>query len=367
VIKLMLTRRTAGGRGWGQAWCRGAAAAFLGAACTAFAPVASASVLLDGAGSHVVSYGGWSVWNRLDASTHKYALVARSPAGVIEVLAVAESEPPFEIEMGPHGAASTVPVPVVVYPQCTTSGSFPECTIYSVQLGVTPASARALLPLSTAEADGAAPWRDELVYFSLAEHDHPQWLWETGPGSTSAVPLPQSKGAKSSVGSWNPGEAAISGLRMVSKNTIIYATRQTTRSFAMSGLWLQSLTSNHRVLIDQTTAGAAATCEQSFFPAAMSGSWVYAYLHDCAPSAQASADRWTRYKLDSHWKVIRTEIARASLVTSTGDETFNSAALVGAGVEWGNETGVHLLSTVHWRTIKHHKPETFCNAHDPLC
>ena len=328
-------------------------------------PAAAAPVLLDAAGSHVSSYGGWSAWSRTDGLTGRYELIDRSPTGAIEVLAAAERSGPFDVELGPRTAGA--PGPLAVYSSCAEASLQPECTINSLQLGVAGAPEHVIANPAHALLAEPAFWRGELVYLKSVTAGTERLVWQERPGVLRSEPLPLSSGAKSAVGKW-PAHASgvVTGLTMVSSDAITFATRHAHGSFAMAGIWLQNLSTRRAVLIDQYTSGAGATCTQSFTPSALVGGWLYAYLHACDPYANPASDHWTRYRLDSRWQVTQTQVAKVSLVRF-GDEAIDSVALDGGGVDWSNESGVHRLERVTWRSAANHSPETFCGRHAPIC
>ena len=70
-------------------------------AARAPAAMAQAPLALDPSGLSVAAYGGWAAWSRSDTSAGHYALVTRSPQGVISLPAVAERISPFDVGLGP--------------------------------------------------------------------------------------------------------------------------------------------------------------------------------------------------------------------------------------------------------------------------
>jgi hypothetical protein len=114
--------------------------------------------------------------------------------------------------------------------------------------------------------------------------------------------------------------------------------------------------------VDQVTSGASATCEHTFLSPTFLGSWLYAYLHDCDPSANPASDRWTRYSLTTH----TAQRAKFTFVR-TGDEIIDAVVPDSGGVDWANESGLYRLSSVAWRTIRRPVPETFCSLAHPIC
>lgn len=100
---------------------------------------AQAPIVLDPNGVSVAAYGGWAAWSRLDATTHSYALVLRSPRGAISLAPVTESASPFDVELGPSGSGVAA-----VYSRCTDSTTLQGCRILALHLGTSGATERVL-------------------------------------------------------------------------------------------------------------------------------------------------------------------------------------------------------------------------------
>jgi hypothetical protein len=316
---------------------------------------------LDKRGTMVAAYGGWAAWSRADASTNSYALVVRSPSGAIAPAPVAEREAPFDVELGPGEGGV-----VAVYSRCGDTKRLGGCRIYELRLGVVGAK-ESLLAAPGSSVHEPAIWEDRLVYLRRnpgGGERRPDNLfeWNIGAGVARAVKLPASRGRTSGeVGRWPKDvTGTISGLTLDGRD-IAYATDSSVEGFGVASLWFQEIGGSPR-LIDEATSGESATCEHGFLSPTVAGGWLYAYLHDCDPSANPGLDRWTRYRLAGR------EAQRAHFgFVAVGDESIDSVVADGGGVDWSNESGLHRLTSVSWRKLARPVPETFCSPSDPLC
>jgi hypothetical protein len=317
--------------------------------------------LLDARGSMVAAYGGWAAWSRADAATNAYALVLRSPSGAISLAPVPERASPFDVELGPDGSGVTA-----VYSRCSDTDAFLGCHIYALRLGVVAAAER-MLAAPGSSVHEPAIW-DGLLVFLRRNHAagrlRPDSLlqWRIGSARARSVALPASRGRGSGeAGHWPKGlTGTIDGLTLHGRQ-IAYTTTSGSESFGVTSLWLQRL-GGSPTLIDQVTSGAGATCKHAFLSPTLLGGWLYAYLHDCDPSANPHLDRWTRYRLAGHGA----QRAKFTFV-HTGDELIDSVVPDAGGVDWSSESGLRRLPGVAWRNIRRPTPETFCSLADPLC
>jgi hypothetical protein len=335
-------------------------AAFLLTSATAQAG-GLAPTMLDRQGSMVAAYGGWSAWSRADAVTKDYALVLRSPTGAISLAPIVERQAPFDVELGPSGSGVAA-----VYSRCSNTSTLRDCHIYELELGVTGANEE-MLAVPGSSVHEPAIWDGMLVYLRRnpgGGQRRPDNLfrWRIGSAQAHSVALPVSRGLSSEeAGPWPKGITGdITGLTLRGQQ-IAYATISEAGSFGVASMWMQS-TVGVPWLIDQVTSGASATCEHAFLSPTFLGGWLYAYLHDCDPYANVAADRWTRYSLTAH----TAQRAKFTFV-DTGDETIDAVVPDSGGVDWANESGLHRLLSVAWRTIERPLPETFCSLAHPLC
>ena len=333
-------------------------AAIAGASAWAKAP---APRLLDASGSTVAAYGGWSAWSRFDAATHAYALVLRSPSGAISLALVPERAAPFDVELGPDGSGVAA-----AYSRCSDMEKLLGCHIYELKLGVAGGGEQMLDAPGTSVHEPAI-WDGLLVFLRRnpgGGERRPDDLfeWKIGSSHARSLALPASRGGLSAeAGHWPRGQTGtISGLTLHGRQ-VAYSTTSSSESFGVASLWLERLGGRPR-LIDQVTSGASATCEHAFLSPTLLGGWLYAYLHDCDPSANPQSDRWTRYNLSGNG------VQRAKFTfVHTGDETIDSVVLDSGGVVWSGESGLYRLASIGWRTIKRPVPESFCSLAYPLC
>ncbi len=319
--------------------------------------LAAAPVLLDGEGSDVASYGGWTAWS--DPSMGEYALITRSPSGAISRAPIAPLSAPLDLRLGPSAAGV-----VAVYSRCTGPAAGQGCRIYGYNLGRTSEAALGAPGTSVHEP---AIWDGELVFLrrnpsGAGLRPDNLYAWRIGAARAQAQQLPVSRGVSSAqAGRWPRGATGVVSGLTIRGQLIAYATNRGSESFGISSLWLQRIGGRPR-LIDQVTSGAGAACEPEFLSPTIVGSWLYAYLHACDPSANPALDRWTRYSLSG----TSAERARHTFLR-TGDEEVNAFATDGTLVDWTDEGGLHQLAGVSWSPIRRPVPETFCSLADPVC
>jgi hypothetical protein len=318
---------------------------------------AAPQTVLDGNGASVAAYGGWAAWSRADASTGEYALVTRSPAGVISLPAVAERSVPFDVELGPvHGSAVAA-----VYSRCSDARRLRGCHIALLPLGAAPTAERALAPPGGGSDHQPAIWNGRLAFLrrNLAgDSRRPDSLlvWNIGAPTPRALVLPRSRG--NAKAGWPAGlTGRISGLGFNGKQ-LAYVTSNVVGDFGESTLWFQPLNGRPE-LIDQVLVGAGSVCPPEFLSPVLAGPWLYAYLHACDPSANPRFDRLTRYRHGEVQKAVAAFI-------HTGDEAIGSVVVDGAGVDW-DAAGIERLAHVSWRRITAPIPQTFCSRADPFC
>lgn len=338
------------------------AIAFAAAMASAGAGASSpALTVLDKQGLAVAAYGGWAAWSRSDPGTGAYALVLRSPAGTISPAPVPERSSPFDVELGPDGSGVAA-----VYSRCANTNELAGCRIYELRLGIASTSEEKLAAPGSSVHEPAI-WDGELVFLRRdpgggGRRPDNLYAWRIGSAQAHAVTLPISQGRNSEeAGHWPRGvTGAISGLTLQGTQ-IAYSTTAASESFGVAGLWVQSTTGAPK-LVDQVTSGAGATCEHAFLSPTLLGGRLYAYLHDCDPSANPASDRWTRYGLTGH----TAQEASVRLV-HTGDEEIEAVVPDGGGVDWAGERGLERLTSVSWRALRRPVPETFCSQAHPLC
>ncbi len=299
--------------------------------------------LLDAQGSTVAAYGGWAAWSRYDPATKAYALALRSPSGAISLAPVAERGLPFDIELGPEGSGV-----VAVYSRCSDVDTLQGCHIYELKLGVVGAIER-MLAAPGSSVHEPAIWDGLLIFLRRnpgggGRRPDNLFQWRIGSSPARSVALPASHGGISTeAGHWPKGQTgAISGLTLHGQQ-VAYSTASGSESFGVTSLWLERLGGSPK-LIDQITSGASATCEHAFLSPTLLGGWLYAYLHDCDPSANPQLDRWTRYSLSGHGA----QRAKFTFV-HTGDEIIDSVAPDAGGVRTGavkagSSVGEHRLA-----------------------
>jgi hypothetical protein len=336
----------------------GALPVFVGASAWAGAP---ASTPLDASGSMVSAYGGWAAWSRTDVATNAYALVLRSPEGAVSLAPIPERASPFDVELGPDGSGVAA-----VYSRCSDTDTLQGCHIYELKLGVAGATEQLLAAPGTSVHEPAI-WDGLLVFLRRnpgggKRRPDNLFQWRIGSLQVRSLTLPASHGGISAeAGHWPKGQTGtISGLTLHGQQ-IAYSTTSGSESFGVTSLWLQRLSGPPK-LADQVTSGASATCEHAFLSPTLLGGWLYAYLHDCDPSANPQLDRWTRYSLTGHG-VQRAEFT----FVHTGDEIIDSVVPDKGGVDWSSESGLFRLASIGWRTIKRPVPESFCSLEHPLC
>jgi hypothetical protein len=319
---------------------------------------AQAPATLDPAGVSVAAYGGWAAWSHREASTGRYALVTRSPRGVISASPIPDSGSPFDVELGPARGAGVA----AVYSRCADAARRRGCHIFSLELGAGAASERLLSPPGGGSVHEPAAWKAEVVFLRRSSSGgtrRPDGLfaWKIGSRSVQALALPSSRGNRNA--SWPAGlTGLIKGLTFNGRQ-VGYSTSNEVASSGETTLWFQPL-GGRPELIDQETGSAGNVCPPEFVSPQLSGSWLYAYLHACDPSANPRLDRLTRYR--------HGEVQRATYTfLHAGDESIGSAVLDGSGVDWNAEAGIERLAHVSWRRITAPVPQTFCGRSDPFC
>lgn len=337
-----------------------AAAALLLQVAFVDAPSASAEIpaTLDPAGVSVAAYGGWAAWSRRDPATGRYALVTRSPQGVISPSPVPDSGSPFDVELGAARGAGVA----AAYSRCADTARRRGCHIFTLGLGPGAASERLLSPPGGGSVHEPAVWKAEVVFLRRSSSGgtrRPDGLfaWKIGSRAVQALALPSSRGNRNA--RWPAGlTGLITGLAFNGRQ-IGYSTSNLVGSSGETTLWFEAL-GGRPELIDQETGGAGNVCPPEFVSPQLSGSWLYAYLHACDPSANPRLDRLTRYR--------RGEVQRAThTFLHAGDEAIGSVVPDGAGVDWNAEGGIERLAHVSWRRITAPVPQTFCSRSDPFC
>jgi hypothetical protein len=318
---------------------------------------AEAPLLLDPGGMSVAAYGGWAAWSHRDSTTGHYALVTRSPQGVISQAPVAESASPFDVELGPARGLGVA----AVYSRCADTTTLNGCHIFTLELGVAVASERSLAPPGGGSNHEPAIWEGALVFLRRSPSGgrrRPDSLlaWKIGSRKVRTLPLPSSRGNLRA--GWPAGlTGRLTGLTFNGKQ-LGYTTSNLLGTFGESTLWFEPL-GGRPELIDQQTGGAGNVCPPEFVSPVLSGRWLYAYLHACDPTANPRFDRLTRYR---HGEVQR---ARYTFIDS-GDEAISSAVPDGMGVDW-DAHGIERLARVSWQPITPPVPQTFCSRSDPFC
>lgn len=335
------------------------------AAAVPGASAAASASLLDPSGSGVSAYGGWAAWTHrgtgTGAGTGEYTLLVRSPSGAISPASAPAGNGPFAVELGPAASGGVA----AIYQRCTEPAHAAGCGIYELEL-TSPGTSERRLAIPGGGSDFMpALWKGR-VAFARANagggRGRPDALytWSLGAGAPQAVRLPVSRGGRESSGEghWPGGlTGAITGLAL-GPDQLAYVTSNVVGSSGESTLWYEPI-GGHPELIDQATGGAGNVCPPSFLSPVLSGSWLYAYLHACDPSANVELDRLTRYR--------RGEAQRArQTFVRFGDDAIDSVVPDGAGVEYGDE-GVRRVAGVAWRTIALPLAESFCGRSDPFC
>jgi hypothetical protein len=313
--------------------------------------------LLDAKGVSLAAYGGWTAWSRVDASTGRYALVTRSPKGLISLAAVPERTSPFDVELGPSGRSAVA----AVYSRCPAGAALEGCRLVMLRLSGAGAGETPLTPPGGGSAHEPAIWNGAIVFLrrepsSVGRRPDSLLAWRIGSRRVQSLPLPSSRG--NAAAGWPKGlTGTVAGLSFNGQQ-VAYVTSNMVGPFGESTLWFEPL-SGHPELIDQVTGGAGNVCAPTFVSPVLSGPWLYAYLHACDPTANPKLDRLTRYR--------RGEVQRASYsFIRSGDEAIGSAVPDGAGADW-DTAGIERVARVSWRRIPAPVPQTFCGRSDPFC
>jgi hypothetical protein len=320
---------------------------------------AQSPVVLDPIGVSVAAYGGWAAWSRPDAAKDRYALVLRSPEGVMSVPAIAESTAPFDVELGPTGGSGVA----AVYSRCAQDATRRRCHVAELRLGVAGAVERTLAPPGGGSDYRPAIWGGELVFLRRdpsggSRRPEDLLVWQIGRGRVKSLALPSSRGARNDEGTWPGGLTGSINALSFNGRQVAYVTANSIGTFGESTLWFEPL-GGHPQLIDQETGGAGNVCPPELVSPVLAGPWLYAYLHACDPSANPHLDRLTRYR--------HREVERAAYTfIGSGDEPIASIVPDGAGVDW-DSNGVERLATLTWRKISAPVPQTFCSRSDPFC
>ncbi len=314
-------------------------------------------LLLDPSGVSVAAYTGWAAWSRTDRTTGQYALVTRSPGGVISLPAVAESPVPFDVELGPTPDSGVA----AVYSRCADSSAHAGCHLALLQLGAPTTAERTLAPPGGGSDHEPAIWNERLVFLRRdpsggSRRPDRLFSWKIGSARVQTLTLPNSRGHRRA--GWPSGlTGLVTGLSFNGRQ-VAYVTSNLVGTFGETTLWLEPLAGPPE-LIDQETGGAGNVCPPEFVSPALAGQWLYAYLHACDPSANPRLDRLTRYR--------RGEVQRARYTfVHAGDEPISSVIPDGGAVEWDAE-GIQRLARVSWQRIAPPVPQTFCSRSDPFC
>ncbi len=326
-------------------------------------PVASAGavapVVLDPTGVSVATYRGWAAWSRPDSASGRYELVLRSPQGAISLPPVSERDSPFDVELGPTGGSGVA----AVYSRCASGSARTGCHLAELPLAAGAAGERTLAPPGGGSDHEPAIWDGGLVFLrrdpsGAGRRPDDLLSWQIGSRKVQSLALPVSRGVHKDGESWPRGlTGSITGLTFNGKQ-VGFVTSNSVGTFGETTLWFEPL-GGRPALIDQETSGAGNVCQPQFVSPALSGPWLYAYLHACDPSANPNLDRLTRYR---HGEVER---ARSTFIHS-GDEAITSVVPDGAGVYWDSD-GIERLATVAWRKIPAPVAQTFCSRSDPFC
>jgi hypothetical protein len=284
-----------------------------------------------------------------------YALLTRSPQGVISPAPVAERPSPFDVELGPTRGSGVG----AVYSRCAGEAPPSGCRLLLLELRSPQARERALTPPGGGSDYQPAIWRAQLAFLrkgASASMPDRIFVWRIGSRTATQLALPRSRG--NGAAGWPAGlTGRVTGLTFNGMQ-VAYVTSNAVATFSETTLWFQS-PGRRPELIDQRTGGAGNVCEPAFVSPVLSGKWLYAYLHACDPSANPRLDRLTRYR---HGEV---QVARFTFVRF-GDEAISSAVADGNGVDW-DAGGVTRVAPVSWRTVAAPLPQTFCSRSDLFC
>lgn len=339
-----------------RSWLVAAATATAGAlGCGVADANALAPVVLDPQGVSVAAYGGWAAWSRHDGATGAYALVTRSPQGVVSPAPVAERATPFDVQLGPtHGVHVAA-----VYSRCADDDAHAGCHLLVLELQSPQAGERALAPPGGGSDYSPAIWRTQLAFLrrgASAVTPDRIFVWRMGSGAATRLALRRSRGNRAA--GWPAGlTGRVTGLTFDGAE-VGYVTANSVGTLGETTLWFEAV-GGAPVLIDQHTGGAGNVCEPQIVSPQLAGRWLYAYLHACDPSGNPRLDRLTRYR---HGEV---QVARYTFVR-TGDEAISAVVLDGAGVDW-DASGIARLARVSWRRVAAPVPQTFCSRSDPFC
>ena len=295
----------------------------------------------------VAAYDGWSAWSRADTATGDYALIARTPSGVIAALDVAESAAPFDVELGPsHGRVAAV------YSRCADPADGTGCAIAYVPLGVSGARERMLAVPGGGSLHEPAIFNDTLAFLRRdpsggTENDgiagaHPDTLmeWAIGSAGVQTLAFPRRLG--------QPG--VIGGLTLQGREVAYTTSGPTaTRPVTVQALWTQRPGATPS-LIDAQTSGQGNICTTTFLSPTFAGAGtLYAFLRGCQ---QGLGDRWTRYGLGAHPTAARAQVSFGN------DDNADVTAVVpvGSGVEWARDSGLYWLGSVQWSRVARYNP-----------
>lgn len=328
------------------------------------ASAAAGAALLDSTGSGVSAYGGWAAWTHrgtgAGTGTGEYTLMVRSPSGAIAPASAPAGNGPFAVALGPSAGGVAA-----VYQRCAEPARSVGCAIYELVLTSPDASERRLAIPGGGSDFMPALWKGHVAFARAnagggRRRPDALYTWSIGGGAPQAVRLPVSRGGRetSGEGRWPRGlTGAITGLAL-GPAQLAYVTSNVVGSSGESTLWYEPI-GGRPELIDQAIGGAGNVCPPSFLSPVLAGTWLYAYLHACDPSANPALDRLTRYRRGMAQSARHT-FARA------GDDAIDSVVPDGAGVDYGDE-GVLRVASVAWRSIALPVAESFCGRSDPFC
>jgi hypothetical protein len=332
-----------------------AALALLAVAWSGTAARAQAPALLDAQGVSVASYGGWAAWSRVDATTGSYALITRTPQGVVSAAAAPERRSPFDVELGPTRGSRVG----AVYSRCADEATQSGCHLVLLELPSSRTQERALSPAGGGSDYRPAIWRTQLAFLrrgASASAPDRVVVWRIGSHTSTLLALPRSRGNRG-VG-WPAGLTGRVTALTFNGMQVGYVTSNLVATFGETTLWFQPLR-RRAELIDQQTSGAGNVCRPAFVSPVLSGKWLYAYLHACDPSGNPRLDRLTRYRAGE------VQVARFQFVRF-GDEEIDSAVPDGNAAEW-DAGGVRRVAALSWRTVPAPVAQTFCSRDDPFC